>query len=456
MALDKNLSLREAAPPALGLPLLPERIDGPKSSECALLPVESIPSLAAAGWRDTALVMPSEWQKRLSAALASDWGTGDNPYALLERNGVFAVSPCRPKADGLVLSGGSYSSVSVHPHDGRPVVRKRLSVTPPVSRDREERQLGEIEWLSRVPAAVRELFAPIAWIEQSDAHLELATEFVAGYTLAELVFQGRLDDKQLAERLEAIYTAVSSVIWTSRSLSPPIARSAETYVERIRRRMQDVLASDYADDGGLRSLIEASRVIVNGQKCTGVRPLLEKLDGNSQWKHVVSPARRTLCHGDLILEDILISDSLPNGFRLIDPNPANESPIYDLGKTMMSLWLGYEPLYFDLFSLDWENGKQGDFHLEINVGAAEVQAIYLDATDRFLPYVERELAQHLRLPTDRLKPALRMSAAIHMLAIPVFHLLHHRKEERALAFAGTALLHAQAALDGEAPSPSRL
>jgi hypothetical protein len=51
-------------------------------------------------------------------------------------------------------------------------------------------------------------------------------------------------------------------------------------------------------------------------------------------------------HGDLTIENIIVSAEQPGGFFLIDPNPDNifNSPLIDWAKLMQSLHLGYEGL----------------------------------------------------------------------------------------------------------------
>jgi hypothetical protein len=51
-------------------------------------------------------------------------------------------------------------------------------------------------------------------------------------------------------------------------------------------------------------------------------------------------------HGDLTIENIIVSPDEPAGWYLIDPNPVNifETPLIDWAKLMQSLNLGYETM----------------------------------------------------------------------------------------------------------------
>ena len=54
----------------------------------------------------------------------------------------------------------------------------------------------------------------------------------------------------------------------------------------------------------------------------------------------------TVIHGDLTLENVVVSPGHAYGFYAIDPNPENifDSPLIDWAKIMQSLHLGYEAL----------------------------------------------------------------------------------------------------------------
>ena len=65
------------------------------------------------------------------------------------------------------------------------------------------------------------------------------------------------------------------------------------------------------------------------------------------WVRRQLPSRdETVIHGDLTLENVVVSPGHAHGFYVIDPNPENifDSPLIDWAKIMQSLHLGYEAL----------------------------------------------------------------------------------------------------------------
>lgn len=414
----------------------------------------SLSELASTRWSDVGFVMLDASGARLGHTLAecklqTDSATrGAAAYELLERRGIFVISPWRPSATGVTLSGGSYSRVTLDVSDGRATIHKLLRAGRCEGLDREIRQRGESAWLRQLPADAAALFAPLVETIEDGPELATVTDFVPGYTLAERVFQRRLDGASLARDLIDVYQDVRERLWRHPPSPLPMRAVEESYPQRIARRIGTILASSYPADGVVRRLLQADTAIVNGRRCSGVSSLLQRLHRGRHWAPLVHPRGQTLCHGDLILEDVIVSADAPLGFVLVDPNPANRHPVFDVCKTMMSLWLGYEAIYFDRFAITELDPGSGAIELSLTLADEDVEHVYATAAALFLDFVDRELGDSLRLPSPARRGLLRMGAAINMLAIAVFHLLHHGREERALAFVATALWHAQDVLEG--------
>jgi hypothetical protein len=117
---------------------------------------------------------------------------------------------------------------------------------------------------------------------------------------------------------------------------------------------------------------------------------------------------------------------------------------------MLSLWLGYEFYYYDLFNISsFHISEDGGIAVRIDVERSDCIASYKIAAERFFTFLKDHLCTLMGLDPEYLRPQLRMASALQALAIPMFHLLHHKKEMRAFAFACIGLYHAQLALDGK-------
>lgn len=423
MALDRTFALMRPDPPERLTPAAPP----------------------SAGWnvvlaRDVAFVIPPGSGPDVLETLRR---RPPNPYAALQDDhGVLAVSPVRADGQSLVLGGGSYSTVALELEDERPVVRKRVVIEGDPDPDRERHLRRVCSWFARLPPDVTEVFPRVVRVREDEGWLELVMEFVPGYSLAELVFQGRLTGDGLGARLEDVYRTVQARMWSRPpiDLHPPC--EAGGYLPRIRRRFETIAASGYPASGPVRAVLKSRDVTVNGIRCTPVAELLAELDDAEPWRPAVAPEGAALCHGDLTLEAVVAEDS-PAGFRLLDPNPRNQHPVYDAFKTAMSLLLRYEFLYFDRFDIAYDEAD-GAVRVELTLEEAALQEIYERAAERFIAFAAEELADPLGFPAESVPSLLRMGAAVNMLALPVFH-LHRGDERRALAFAAMGLWHAQAA-----------
>jgi hypothetical protein len=427
MALDRVLALTRFDP-AVGLPQ-----ERPRPGAWNVIVAD-----------DLALLVPPSCPDGGSAALEALRRGHQNPYAeLQDHHGVLAISPVRLEDGALQLAGGSHSTVRLHLEDGGPVVRKHLAVGSDPDPDRERHLRQVCTWLARLPAEVADLFPRVLRVREDRRELELVMEFVPGYSLAELVFQERLAGEDLASSLLAVYRTVRDRMWSRAPIELDVPPESGGYLARIHRRIAAIEASSYPADGPVRSVLSSRAVTVNGMRCTPVTKLLDELGHDKRWRPVVSPAGSALCHGDLTLEAVVRDDS-PAGFCLLDPNPSNRHPVYDVFKTVMSLLLQYEFFYFDRFDVVYDD-FEGEIRVEVAFEDAALQQVYARAGKRFLEFATAELAAPLGLPEHDVHSLLRMGAAVNMLALPMFHILDPASEPRALAFAAMGMWHAQMA-----------
>jgi hypothetical protein len=236
------------------------------------------------------------------------------------------------------------------------------------------RHQNEAEWLSAVNR-FSSWFAAIESVSDENSSFTFISEFFPGYSAAELLLHGNLTGGPLADVLICIYEELRAEFYGRKPITVRWKDIDTTYVEKIRRRKQSLLEYIGGTQPLLRALFTARRIQVNGHDCPSLSTLLNIVDGDALWQPVVRPIARHACHGDLILEDILLDSGIvrssgPGGstgtarpghdpeaqgsirnIKLIDPNPYNTGAIYDLAKTMLSLWLGYELVYFDMFDL---------------------------------------------------------------------------------------------------------
>ena len=395
-----------------------------------------------------------------------------SPYAVLDEHGILLINSTGVTPNKITLAGGSYCMVSLQRRSDHWVVVKTVAKDGPIGDvDALRRHQNEAEWLSAVNR-FSSRFVAVESIADEESSYTFTSEFFPGYSAAELLFHGSLKGVPLGDILISIYEELRTGLYRREPLTVRWQDTDVTYVDKIRRRRRSLL--DYL--GGTRdplsALLTARRIRVNGRECPSLSTLLSIVDSDPRWQPVVRPEARHACHGDLILEDILLGSGAAQSLdsskgiggtarpspgsgrqwtdreiKLVDPNPYNTNAVQDLAKTMLSLWLGYELVYFDMFDLSAAvSHTRNDVAVHISVGAAYYRDELKLASERFMAFAEAELAATCGFERRDFRRSARMASALAALAIPAFHVIAHGRPDRALAFVSLGLLHASYAL----------
>lgn len=91
------------------------------------------------------------------------------------------------------------------------------------------------------------------------------------------------------------------------------------------------------------SLLKYQEIIVNGEKYDNLNKIMKKIRNNKKIMKELSTFYNTPIHGDLTVDNIIVSKD-NNGFLVLDPNNENyiSDPIVDIGKLYQSVHSGYE------------------------------------------------------------------------------------------------------------------
>lgn len=370
--------------------------------------------------------------RRLDDAFLRLQRDGGNGYSALESVGAVLIAPSRD----ATLTGGSYATSTMVQLSGRVAVRKAISRSIMAERvDAQSRLAREIEWLQALPLDARQLFPRVIGVEESPGSIGYLSEFVPGYTLSERLFHGSISVKEAGEVILTALRGLRRHLYGRRLEDTAHTATEWSYVERIRRRARAIERSPASAGSDLRRLLRAREVEVNGVRCPGMDELLDGISRSEVLK-VFEPQTPEYAHGDLILDDIVIG---PGGKpRLLDPNGHTHTRLYDVGKLCLSLLTLYEFFKYDYFNcrVSSEAGT-----LTVRVRPREHRALerYAQLAAQ-LPEILRA-SNVLEVNSPRLTGVgLLLLNGLQNLALPMFHLLHHGAEQRAVAFQAIGML----------------
>ena len=327
------------------------------------------------------------------------------------------------------LSGGSFAGVRLSLVD-----EQRWEISKMIRRDfgdvdADVRLLAEGKFISNLPPQAARLFPKVRPedVIEENGKVGYRMEYCPFPTIAELVLAGHITPEQTVEFLAGIYDAMFTRVYC---IPEDGGKKDDDYFSRIDRRMERVLATPDHVGQRLKTLLRAEELTIDGKKYPGFRSLYERLSQNDNYRKLVLPPDHCVAHGDMILEDILLQPYSAE-FRLIDPNSRSHSRYYDLAKTFLSLATKYELFYFERFSLEYE--KQDPTDINIVFDDPEMAETYDEMCENFWSFLEKHAGQFFKEEPEW-KDRLMLLNGLQNLAIVMFHLIRHNREDRAIAF----------------------
>ncbi|MDD5750922.1 MAG: hypothetical protein PHS73_00180 [Candidatus Peribacteraceae bacterium] len=327
------------------------------------------------------------------------------------------------------LSGGSFSGVFLSLMNEQRWRISKMMYRGFGDQDGDIRLLEEARFICGLPPDVVDFFPavdPKDVIERPD-QVGYHMQYHPFPTMAELVLSQQITPEQTVTHLAGIYDAMLSRVYC-KDKDP--SDGGDDYFSRIDRRMERVLSTPEGVGPRLKRLLLAERLSIDGRAYEGFFPLYRTIRETPDYRNLATPPDHCLCHGDMILEDILLHP-YRSEFKLIDPNGRSNSKYYDVAKTLLSLATKYELFYFDDFLLEFNANDETDVH--INFQDPGMVQTYDEMHDRFWEYLKRE-APHLFPDDPSWRQRLLLLNGLQNIAIVMFHLIRHHKEDRATAF----------------------
>lgn len=382
-------------------------------------------AIVGKGLESVTLICASQSGSKGPRNISSNTKPSDSHYDFLDSIGIVAVAG-NASAGNLKLSGGSVSECLLRREETRWFVIKRTSESKLTNLDSWDRHIFESQFLATLDIGGNTLF-PSSTSKKAGEIFEATMPFIPAYTLGEIIVQRRLSKFALREKISSIFRSLETVLYCRRG-----ERSLETYVDKVARRLSLLI-----EKSNVRQLVEVFYHLgaeINGCECRPIRELLNIAQSDPRCREILYSADPRLCHGDLIPEDTLI---LPGSdqFVLVDPNPQNKDPLVDLGKMAMSALVAY-----DLAIRDWVTCNVVMSHRlpRVQLSALdEWQSLALEQEEigRWICDDARQLVSQNVLADHRVEPrAILLLAGLQAMAIPVFHALHHSRDDRAIYF----------------------
>jgi thiamine kinase-like enzyme len=220
------------------------------------------------------------------------------------------------------------------------------------------------------------------------------------------------------------------LVQSSREIAPGREYIQKQLIDRTRQSLDQVRREA---PEVFEKVLVAPFIVINGKRYKNALPLLQEISANKRLMEMLSPPRFLFTHGDFHFDNIFVTED--GSFKFIDPRGDFQGdPIYDLAKIAHTLEAKYDILNHDL---EQTRLTVQDGQIEITVQYPETTNAWkiYDELERLMPeilqkaYVDTGLANKDPFWKER----LLFSLAKIMTNLPIYHLKHDGKEERALA-----------------------
>ncbi|OGD88659.1 hypothetical protein A2693_02105 [Candidatus Curtissbacteria bacterium RIFCSPHIGHO2_01_FULL_40_12] len=344
----------------------------------------------------------------------------------------YGIKTVQSTTTDIKLDGGSFSEVTLFLYKNkRWRIKKETNSNYNGDIDAGVRLREEAYFLTSLPKEARHLF-PKVYGENSvskSSRIGYEMEYFPYPTFAQLLFCGNLTAGMALRLLINIYGSLEKTLYSHKS---HIKRD-DDYFSRIDRRLERVFRTPSNSGTNLKKILNRTKITIGGFECEGFFPIYEKLRNDKSCRQLLTFPDYSLCHGDMILEDILINP-LDGDFKLIDPNGQSFSKYYDFAKTFLSLSTYYEHFYFDLFDLNYKT----DGNIDIRFFDDRAIAVYDNLSGLFWHYL-REYSEFYFANDKLWRRRILFLTALQNIAIVMFHLIKHNNENRAIGFLLTGI-----------------
>jgi len=355
------------------------------------------------------------------------------------RQTIRAVSQ---RLDGgkVSLKGGSTNTLRiVRTDNGEKAVRKE---SPPGSWERDKKKFkAQVRWLLGLPAGLQNAFPRIIRhnldSEDVGARPYYDMSFYEGRTVTQsIIYDGR-DADFISERLRKVLTFWRDGLLKAREASVPDDYLQTTLIDRTRESISQVKrdASDVFGD-----IIDAEYLTINGKRYKNLPQLLDKLENDRALLERLTPPKLRLTHGDFHFDNMFFTKD--GDFKLLDPRgDLAGDPVYDLAKIAHTVIGKYDFLNYDLHETRLEYDPEGQISISIrfledspDLKVSYAWRVYQELERRFPRLTEEFFGSSEFAKNDPYwRERLSLSLAKIMANLPIYHLKHDGKEDRAVA-----------------------
>ena len=245
------------------------------------------------------------------------------------------------------------------------------------SSQNREKLKAEIDWYEGLPPELRWVYPAVYEVDRETPAVKM--EFVPYPSLDELYLYSGLHASTWSAIIGKLVRLLA--LFNQYRAEVSIDDYREIYVTKVRTRLGELAAQGE----GLRALIEAKSITVNGVACGSIEDLVSGVERLLPRLHRTED--NAIVHGDFCFPNILYSPE-SGALKVIDPRGAwgrhgiHGDGKYDVAKLLHSISGGYDSIINDYFDVDVHGDKVQVAVFKPEIAPYLEDAVYASITHR--------------------------------------------------------------------------
>jgi len=295
---------------------------------------------------------------------------------------------------------------------------------------------NEIRWLQQIPEDLKEYFISVITAYESPDYVWYEMPWYDSVSLRRLFIGGTVTIDYVCDLIKDLLTVFKKYLYTSGINNQDKSWVRDRHIKRVMGRLSEL----YFYDNVFKPIISAEYVVINGKRYNNLPFYMGLLMDDKNLLNHCEPKKIVSIHGDLHLQNILVTNVFNKKFVLADPRGELKGGdfFYDIGKLFHSVHGKYDLIHTDLYHIQSDKfDLNGGWNFDFNFHYQNLVLQYDDLHEKLQSAIECSLGDLL---PNNWRLIAYFNELMHFASVMPFHLYDKKNPDRAKVLYATAVV----------------